>query len=1092
MRGYFVERHAGWDTHGLPIEIEAEKTLGIKSKKDIEKIGVGFFNQKARESIWKYKDEWERFTDRIGFWLDLDNPYVTYDWKYIETLWWIIKETDKKKLLYTGHKILPWCPRCGTALSSHEVAQGYEDVTEDSVIIKFKVGAGQKIGTLVSDDKTYILAWTTTPWTLPGNVALAVGKNIEYLSAKFSEENYILAKDTVGNVFGSSLVPETPLVTFHGSDLIGLEYEPLFDVPTLKSDKSYKIYPADFVTTEDGTGVVHTAIMYGEDDYELGKKNGLPMHHTVGEDGRFTKDVKQLEGAWVKDAEKEIIAYLESRERLFNTKKYTHSYPFCWRCKSPLLYYARDSWFIAVSKLRKQMVKNNRKVHWYPDHLKLGRFGEFIKDAKDWAFSRERYWGTPMPVWQCEKCDTKSVIGSLDELEAHSGRSANKFFILRHGLSEKDFDDGRSSITAGRLDKDKYHLTQDGAKQIEKVAQYLKESGGVDLIFSSPFLRTKETAEIVSRALGLNVHFDDRLKEIDHGSVCEGQPRYLCVEGGMAPNFKTKYGDGDSWHEVKTRACSIVQELNQKHEGKNILLVSHGDPLWIIEGAGLGLGEDEMIKQKARLYAKWGELKQIKFRNAPRNEHGDIDLHRPYVDEFKLECPKCNNRMIRVKEITDVWFDSGSMPYAQWHYPFENKRHFSDNFPADFIGEGIDQTRGWFYTLLVVSTLLEKGAPYKHVLSYSHVLDNKGRKMSKSVGNTVDPWEVIDKFGADAARWYFYTINDPADPKLFAMDDVKKVVNNFVMTIMNSLRFFDLYGGSVDKHPRGEPGNLLDRWLLSQLAGLSHVVSSSLDDYNPTRAARAIESFVINSWSNWWLRRSRARFQHPVSKEDLNRGLRFFRFVLIELSKFMAPFTPLLADHLYKKVGNRKESVHFEDWVKTKKDWLNVELDSQMGELRNFISDGLALRKDRGIKIRQPLASITIKREQALGEELEELMKDELNVKKVLYDKAQDQAVLFDEKISRELLLEGYAREIMRQIQDMRKEAKYRLDEKVFVAWDSESTDVIESIEKQNKKIISDTLLKEFKRGHQPNEVFDIEKESELAPQVKIWLGVRK
>ncbi|MDP3953816.1 MAG: class I tRNA ligase family protein [bacterium] len=1100
MRGFLVERKGGWDTHGLPVEIEVEKELGLSNKKEVKEYGIAEFNKKAKQSVWKYKEEWERFTDRIGFWINLDEPYITYDRKYMETLWWIISGFDKKGFLYRGHKVLPWCPRCGTGLSSHEVAQGYRDVTEASVFVKFKLKPGQGLGGAnKTDGNTYVLAWTTTPWTLPGNVALAIGEKIKYAIVRRGNERLITAKESIPSIkTGEVMDIETEI---KGKDLSGLEYEPLFEIKALKSSKSYKIYPADFVSTEEGTGVVHTAVMYGEDDYELGKKLGLPTHHTVDEEGNFTADVKGFEGRYVKKADTDIIEYLKNKNLLYKTLPYTHSYPFCWRCKNPLLYYAKNSWFIAMSKVKKKLIQNNNKVNWVPDHLKQGRFGEFLKDLKDWAFSRERFWGTPLPVWRCNKCEATRVIGSLAELEQYRYKSKNNLYTLRHGFSEKNGHSHGEELTASRLEHDKYNLTPEGIEQVEKTLSALKKKGGVDAIYSSPFKRTKQSADIIAKAFGLKVHIDERLKELDQGIVCEGKPRSECVLEYDSMGMDDKHGgDGETWHETRSRMFSAIKEIDSKHEGKNILFVSHGDPLWLLDAALLGLSDKETIEQRDMLYHKQGGLKDAEVNNYPYNEMGEIDMHRPYVDEIFLKCAKCNGKMSRVEDVVDVWFDSGSMPFAQWHYPFDNKKKFNDNFPADFISEGIDQTRGWFYTLLAVSSLLGRGEPYKNVLSYGHVLDEKGKKMSKSVGNVVNPWEIIEQFGADAGRWYFYTVNNPGEPKLFNINDVKKKLNSFIMTVLNSIRFLELYSDGNNKLINDRPASILDKWIMSRLSGLSHDVSSKLDEYDLMPAARAIEDFVVNDLSNWWLRRSRSRFQKPAGDKELGRALAFYRHILVELSKIMAPFTPFLADHIYKKISTQKESVHLEDWPKFHKKEVDDELEQKMTVLRHVVAEGLAQRKIKSIRVRQPLASISIKlskpKEGAslmpFGGELEALLKEELNIKKVIYNTIQEEAVVLDADITPKLAREGYAREVMRYFQDMRKDAGYKFDDKIFAGWESADAGVREIMSQFEGEIKEAVLIDKLEEGKRGEVAFDIEKEFELGPNMKLWLGVKK
>ena len=747
MRGKYVMRRAGWDTHGLPVELQIEKQLKISGKKQIEsrkgtvRESIEYFNKLCRESVWQYKEEWERLTKRMGFWLDLDHPYITYENSYIEKVWGVLKKVWEKGLLYEGHKVVPYCPRCGTALSSHEVAQGYETVTDNSVYVKFK---------LKSEPNTYILSWTTTPWTLPGNVALAVGEDIVYQKIELNGEFYIASADFIIKqdvIKGLNPGYEVKTKGIKGKELVGQEYEPLFEISQLKSEKAYKIYPASFVTATDGTGIVHTAVMYGEDDYDLGIKIGLPKHHTVDEEGKFTDEVPGLAGLKVKDkdTEQKIFEHLKKNNSLLRIEPYEHEYPFCWRCGTALLYYARTSWFIAMSKLRKQLMQNNEKINWIPEHIKEGRFGEWLKDVKDWAISRERYWGTPLPIWKCEKCAKIKVVGEIKEL---------------------------------------------GLKQ-------------------------------------------------------------------------------------------------------------------------------------------------------------DIDLHRPFVDDIKLKCDdkKCGGESLRVPEVMDVWFDSGAMPFASGQ----------EQFPADFISEAIDQTRGWFYTLLAVSTLLGKGPAYTNVVCLGHVLDEKGKKMSKSKGNVVNPFDLGDKYGFDIIRWYFYSVNQPGEQKLFAEKDLQSLQRRVQNILWNVYSYFVMYANerkNIESRMLNvgiDSEHILDRWLGARLQDLVNKVTENLDGYDSFHASREIESF-INDLSTWYLRRSRGR-----SDEAFFATL---QKVLVELSKLLAPFMPYLSEEIYRNLSGEM-SVHLAGWpFATKLTKKQEELISQMAELRKIVEEVHALRAKVGIKLRQPVASL--------------------------------------------------------------------------------------------------------------------------------------
>jgi len=851
MQGYYVERKAGWDTHGLPVELEVEKDLGLKNKKDVERYGVEDFNKKCKNSVWKYKRDWEKMTERIGFWIDLKNPYITYDNDYIESLWWIIKQVHEKGLLYKGYKVIPQCPRCGTALSSHEVAQGYKNIEEESLYIKFK---------LKGKDNEYILAWTTTPWTLPGNVALAIAKDIEYVKVKQNNEFYYLARKLLNKLSDKYEIIEK----MKGKNLVGLEYEPLFPGVIKESDENarnaFKVYPADFVSIEDGTGVVHTAVMYGIEDYELGEQISLPKVHSVNLDGTFNELVSQWQGRFVKDVEEEITEDLKKRNLLYKTEMYTHDYPFCWRCETPLIYYAKDSWFFQMSKLKNKLIENNNKINWVPSHIKEGRFGEWLRDIKDWAISRERYWGTPIPIWICEKCEKMKVIGSREEL----------------GLKK------------------------------------------------------------------------------------------------------------------------------------------------------------------------------------------DFDLHRPYIDEVKLKC-ECGGKMKRIPEVMDCWFDSGSMPFAQYHYPFKNKDLIDEGkqYPADFIAEGMDQTRGWFYTLLAISTLLDKGICYKNVISHGLVLDKKGRKMSKSLGNVVDIWEMIDKYGSDVVRWYFYTLNQPGEPKRFDEQGLKESSRTFI-TLLNVVNFYKMFVGDKKINDLKEKDliNVLDKWINSKLNSLIKDTTERLDKYDITTAARKIEEF-INDLSVWYIRRSRNRFKNGDEK-----AVRSLRRVVFNLIRLMAPFVPFITEHIYKEINGEKESVHLEDWPKVNEKLIDKEVEKKMDKTRKLCNLGLEQRSKNGLKVRQPLNRLEVdEKYQDLDIEYIDLVKDELNVKNIDYKIGLKEEVKLDTKITSKLKEEGEVREFVRQIQALRKKQGLTPKDKIKVYFSDKNLKKI--VEKNKPQIQKQVIAKDviYKSG---------------------------
>ena len=1095
MQGYYVPRKGGWDTHGLPVELEVEKSLGLKSKKEIELYGIAAFNKKCRESVWKYRDEWEKFTKRIGFWLDLKNPYVTYENDYIESNWNIFSNVEKRGLLFKGQKIVPWCTRCGTGLSSHELAQGYKEVEDISVFVKFKVKKGEKIGGMPADDHTYILSWTTTPWTLPGNVALAVGEDIEYVLATVGEgkkkETYILAEARLSVLD----TPHAVTAKVKGKALLGVSYEPLFAIPAFTQgaakNVSYKVYPADFVTTADGTGVVHTAVMYGEDDYKLGKKLGLPEVHTVNEQGKFVEGVPEFAGMYVKSKQTEemIIASLTAKNNLLKTLPYTHEYPHCWRCSTPLLYYGRSSWFIEMSKLRKELRAENETIHWVPEHLREGRFGEWIKEVKDWAISRERYWGTPLPIWECEECKERAVLGSVAALEATQAKRGNKYILIRHGEAESN----AKNVLSCWPEKTPVHLTLKGRIAADKLAKKLSKAK-IDLIFSSDLTRTKETSAILKEAIKVPVIFDERLREINTGDL-NGLPVKAYQDFFATPmeKFVKAPPNGETLTALRTHVFSFIKEMEKKYEHKKIAIVAHEDTLWLLASVMQGWDDEmSMAKKEGKdgAYIAMGEAREVAFRTIPRDETGLFDLHRPYIDAVTYPCATCKGAMKRIPEVADVWFDSGAMPFSQAHYPFAQKKGAEIDFPADYICEGIDQTRGWFYTLLAVSTLMKKGAPYKNVISLGLVLDKNGQKMSKSKGNVVSPWDMIQKHGIDAVRWYFYTVNAPGETKKFDELDIAKVTRQFFTLVYNSFVFFNLYS-SAKYIPKTtpKPVHLLDKWVMARLHETIAHATASLDAYEIGDAARTIEEFV-GDFSRWYIRRSRRRLQKPESECEFAVVSGVYGYVLVSLARLMAPFAPFFADGLYKSLSqNAKMSVHLEDWPKVEKKHIDKELIEGMAEVRLAASIALAKRAESAVKVRQPLAELTLKSEKLKGKKaLLDILMDEVNVRHVSFNKEQAEDVVLDMHVTQELKEEGSLRELVRMVQDLRQDAGF--SPKDIIVLHAEVPESIAFVLRKNEAFVKrevNAKVIELKRV----EHFNAELKTKLDGQ-DIWIAVRR
>ena len=1087
MQGYEVPRRAGWDTHGLPVEIATEKALGLKSKKDIEELGVKRFNEEAMKQVWIYKDEWERMTRRIGYWLDFKNAYVTYEPEYIESVWWTLSEISKRKLLYKGFKVVPWCTRDGTSLSSHELAQGYKEVSDTSVYVKFKLKPGQKIGdhTIRPDDKVYVLSWTTTPWTLPGNVALAVGENIAYRAVQYEGEYLIAAVERLNDLGLSSTEGSRELT---GAQLLGLEYEPLFDVPSLKSATSYKIYPADFVTTTDGTGVVHTAVMYGEDDYALGKKVGLPEFHTVDENGKFIKEVKELAGQYVKSKEMEahIIKHLEDKGNLLKTEAYTHEYPFCWRCGTAILYYARSSWFIEMSKLRTELLKNNESVNWSPKHVKAGRFGEWIKEVKDWNLSRERYWGAPLPIWECKDCGHTEVVGSLDELDHLAGGSKNNYWAMRHGESE--------NIIFRIVDSGDQHckLTPKGREEVAHAATTLKGKK-IDMIFSSDLARTKETAEIVGKALGVEVHFDPRLREMNLGplsgkSIDEYWKMFPAMESRLTGRVDAS---SESYTDVRTRGWDFLREMEKKHEGKNILIVTHETVVWLLSQAALGWSTRVAMVNKIDDgkgdFVGPADIVSFGVKQIPRNDTGEVDIHRPFADDIVASCSKCKAEMRRVPEVADVWYDSGAMPYAQAHYPFslaktDTKTLSGLDYPADFISEGMDQTRGWFYTLMAIATALGHEAPYKNVVALGLINDKFGQKMSKSKGNIVEPFAVIGKYGVDALRWYFFTGSPLGEPKNFDELEIAKAFRRTHLIVYNSFVFWRTYADRSAKMPVTND-NMLDQWIIARLDQVAEGVTAKLDAYDIREAALEMET-LVDDLSRWYIRRSRRRLQRPESTADHAAVSATLGHILLSLIKLMAPFTPFFSELFYGPLGGTKGSVHLDEWPTVSRG-VNEELISQMAAVRELAAAGLAARAEKGIKVRQPLASMKVGVQ--LAGPLQVIVAEEVNVKEIIFVKGQS-GVELDIEITQALREEGLVREVARMFQELRQKAGLEPKDRIIAIMElpEKTMQVIDRNEPSFLVDIGATAV-EFGRSDK----FIAEEVTKLEGQ-NVWVAIRK
>ncbi|MDP3982243.1 MAG: class I tRNA ligase family protein [bacterium] len=1040
MRGYYVPRRVGWDCHGLPVENLIEKELGIKNKKEIEELGVGAFNDACRASVFRCVEDFQEVLRRAGRWADYKDSYATLDTGYIESVWWVLSQLHALGLVKRDYRVSPYCARCGTPLSNFEVNQGYQIKTDPSVVIKFQItNSKSQINSKfkITNPKTYLLAWTTTPWTLPGNVALAVHPDKEYIQVRQEKEIYILAKDRLEILEGPYAIQRS----WKGKDLAGLRYHPLFDALERSKpeniENAFQVLEADFVSMEDGTGIVHTAVMYGEDDFQLGKKHKLPMHHTVDLNGVLKEETGELAGTRVKDAQQKVITLLKEKNLLYKAEEMEHSYPFCWRCDDPLIYYAMDSWYITVSSLRKQLVANNKKIQWVPSHVKEKRFGSWLKEARDWAFSRNRYWGAPLPIWKCEDCGEENVLSSVKDIISKK-HTTNRYHMMRHGHSLRQI----KNVVSSYPEKEPLPLTPKGVADVKKAAKNLAKKG-VDIIYSSDLLRCKQTAELVAKATGARVVFDKRLREAD-GGVFNGRPVKEAIafwerEGeaqkdDYARRFSVRPPKGESYLDIQKRLFDLMENLESNHKGKNILVISHELPLTLLKGLMNGTSREDIVRSREKKRIQPSEIKPFSYRSLPYDKEMNIDLHRPYIDRVMFACSSCEGLMKRTPEVFDCWFESGSMPYAQWHYPQERKKLVESTFPADFIAEGMDQTRGWFYTLHVLATALTlkniglgKNKPaFKNVIVNGLVLASDGKKLSKRLKNYPEVDLVFNKYGADALRYFLLSSTPIGEDYLLSEERVQETMRKVPMAFQNSASFFLLYKEKGFKENLTfRPKTALDKWIFSRLNRTIEEMTSRMDSFELTKGSRPALMF-LEDLSNWYIRRSRPRLQRPTSPKEKEEASQTLHHALKTFSQLLSPFTPFITEHVFSQLrgGRDKESVHLMPWPKANKKLISKKLENDMEEVRSVVAQALAERGKAGVKVRQPLSSITLNEASLRGKkELLSLIQEEVNIKEVLFDVEQKEDVVLDITLTQELLEEGQVRELIRHIQDLRKEA---------------------------------------------------------------------
>ncbi len=1016
MQGFNVPRKWGWDCHGLPIENIVEKDLGISGHVEIENFGVEKFVEHARSKVLTYVSEWKKTVDRMGRWVNFDGSYKTMDNTFIESVWWALGELHKKGLIYEGVRVLAYCPRCETPIAKSEIAMdnSYKDISDISVYVKFE---------LVDEPGTFLIAWTTTPWSLPGDTAVAINAEAIYIKAKIETEFFIVAKDRAETVFKDKayeVVEEFP-----GSHLVGKKYLPPFDYyanseAILSNPKSWTVVAADFVTTTDGTGIAHEAPAFGEDDANLAKKENLPYIIHVTPEGKFAPEVTDFAGMPIKPkssekdghmvADIEIIKYLAAKNLLFKKEKIVHSYPHCYRCDTPLFYYALPSWFINIQNVKPHLLENAKAMEWIPSHLKDGRFKHTMESAPDWNISRNRYWASPLPIWKSKE-GKLLFANSIDDLKAKAKKSGNTYFAMRHGYGQH-MDAG---VMSG-LDHDSYHLTEDGRKGVLAQAENLKKDG-ITKIFASPLIRTQETAKMAAEILGVpaeSIITDNRLREYDFGEW-DGKPwqDYVNYRKDHLGSYDEKLG-GSSLLETKQRFGDFMYDLESKYQNERILIVTHGiffeTVAAVVAGADNKQSLEILFTQFTGNRIQPAEIRNIPFIPLPHNARYELDLHRPYIDAIKL-VDEDGAEYERIPEVIDCWFESGSMPFAQDHYPFENPNWKENNFPAGFVAEYIPQTRTWFYYTHVISSILFGHAPFEHVVTTGTVLAEDGQKMSKSKNNFPDPWVLFDKYGVDPLR--LYLMSSPlmkGEDVNFLEKSVADIASKIIGRLFNVLSFYELYRDVSLEKETVSSDNVLDMWILSRLNQVVAEVTKGMEAYDLPEATRPFDLFV-DDLSTWYLRRSRDR----IKDGDVGAKQTLYT-VLKTIAVTLAPFAPFTAEEMWMRLKNEQneESVHLALWLEKTGTASDAVLES-MKNVRDYCAAGHMIRQKASIPVRQPLATLYIPEVPEAA--YLEILKDELNVKAI----EKGEAVVFDETITPELKLEGNYRELVRAVQDMRK-----------------------------------------------------------------------